>query len=760
MNVKTLTRSFAGGVVTPEMFGRLDLVKYQTGLAEAVNFVTLPHGPAANRNGFEWMKEVKDSTKLTVILPFIYSTTQSYVLEFGDLYVRFYTNAGSVLEANTVITGITQANPGVVTDVAHGYANGQWVFLASIGGMTQLNNRYVKVAGVTANTFQLTDTAGNNIDTTAYTAYTAGGTAARVYEIVSPYAVGDLLSLHFTQSADVLTITHPTYQQRELRRSGATSWAFTALGFAPTLAAPAAPTLAATGAGAINYTYVTTALAANTLEETLASASATVANDITIAGQYNSVTTAAVGGAIRYNIYKLIGGLYGFIGQTDGSALLDKNITPDTTKTPPLTYNPMASADNYPAAVGYWQGRRWFAGTNTQPQTAWATRSGTESNMSYSIPTRASDSISFRIAARQANAIRHIVPANGLLFLTSGGEWLIQSADGTRTITPDNVDPNPQEAIGANNVQPLVVGGVVLYAQDRGSRIREIEFSWQSQNYKSVDISIMAPHYFDGYTITSMAFQRGPNPIAWFTRSDGALIGLTYVKEHQVSAWHIHNTGYSGTFESVCVVPEGNEDVLYATVRRVINGRIVRSVERQRSRLMPTLASAFFVDAGVTYNGSAATVISGLWHLVGATVSILADGAVVAPQVVSAAGTITLAKAASIVTIGCLIAAKFKTLPISLETQALGQGTEKNVNKVYLRVNSSSGISAGPSYDTVRQLKQRTTEPYDSPPSLVTDERSEVITPSWNTNGQICVVQNDPLPITVLSMTVDVALGN
>ena len=155
------------------------------------------------------------------------------------------------------------------------------MYLSGIVGMTQLNGRYVKVANVNAgaNTFELTDIHGGaNINTTGYTTYTSGGTAARVYTLASPYAEADLFDIHFVQSADVLTIVHPSYEPRELRRLGAASWQLSTITFAPTLANPTAPTLATGGPGGgtpISLYYKCTALAAETLEESLASASAT-----------------------------------------------------------------------------------------------------------------------------------------------------------------------------------------------------------------------------------------------------------------------------------------------------------------------------------------------------------------------------------------------------------------------------------------------------------------------------------------------------
>lgn len=754
--IKTLLRSFAAGVVAPEMFGRLDLVQNQTGLSEAVNMITLPHGPFANRTGTDYVLEVKNSTLLTVVIPFIYSTSQSMVVELGNLYARFHTTSGTVLEAAQNITAITQANPGVVTIAGHGYTSGQWVWLTGIGGMTLLNGRYVKVVVVNANTFSLTDLGGAAINTTAYAAFTSGGSASRVYEIATPYLTANLLDLHYAQSADVLTIVHPSYQQAELRRLGATNWTLTNLAFAPTIGTPAAPTVVATGAGGTTYTYSTTAIATSTLEESVASATTAITNELTTPGQFNTITPAVVAGAIRYNVYKLISGLYGYIGQTDGAGFKDNNITPDTTRSPSIPDTTMSSSNNWPGAVGYFQGRRWFGGTLTQLQNIFATKSGTESNMGYSLPAQATDRINIRIAARQAQTIRHFIPLGELLFLTSGGEWSLLS--GNAAITGSSIDPRLQGGIGSNNVQPIITNTSVLYAQDRGGRVREMQYTWQQAGYKTVDKSIFAPHLFDTYSIMSMAWTRGPLPIAWFVRSDGTLLGFTYIPEQQIGAWHTHTT--DGTFESVCAVPEGNEDVLYATVKRTINGRTVRAVERLHSRAMATLSDAYYVDCGLTYTGTAATTISGLWHLIAKTVNILANGAVVEPQVVSATGTITLPSASTVVHIGLPIVAQAKTLPIAVETEALGQGAEKNVDKLFLRVNRSSGLKAGPSYAKLKEVKQRTTEPYGSPPDLMTGEVPLVITSAWNPDGQVCIQQDQPLPVTVLSMTIRVAIGD
>ncbi len=578
------------------------------------------------------------------------------------------------------------------------------------------------------------------------------------YEIDNPYAEADLFDIHYVQSADVLTLVHPNYAPRELRRLGATSWSLSTISFASTLTAPSGVTATATaGTGTINYYYVVTSIGATGIEESVASSSASCTNNLLTAGNFNTVTWTAVSGVTRYNVYKYFGGLYGYIGQASGTSFIDQNITPDMSATPPITQDPFNSSNNYPGAVSYFEQRRCFAGTLNLPQSLWMTKSGTESNLNYSLPTRDDDAISFRVAAREANTIRHIVPLQSLVLLTSSAEWRVTSLN-SDAITPTTVSVRPQSYIGSSNVQPVIINNNLIYAAARGGHMRELAYSWQASGFVTGDLSLRAPHLFDNLDIVDMAYAKAPQPIVWAVSSNGKLLGLTYVPEQQVGAWHQHDT--DGTFESCCVVAEGNEDVLYVIAKRTVNGSTVRYVERMASRMWATQADAFYVDAGATYSGSPATTISGLSWLEGKTVNILADGAV-HPQRVVTGGAITLDVPASKVQVGLPIVADVQTLPWNAQLDAaLGQGRTKNVNKVYLRVNKSGSVFVGPDASHLTEYKQRTTEPYGSPPKLVSDEILVVISPSWNNSGQVFVRQSNPLPITLVSMTLEVAVGS
>jgi hypothetical protein len=772
-NVRTLQRSFAGGEMSPEMFGRIDDVKYQTGAATMKNFTATPQGPAENRAGFAFVREVKDSTKRTRLIPFTYSTTQTMVIELSPGYIRFHTQGGTLLS----------------------------------GGVP--------------------------------------------YEIANPYAEADIFDIHYVQSADVMTLVHPNYAPRELRRLGATNWTLTTINFGSPIAAPTGVTAtryipASSSTNADTYetmSYVVTAITADEIGESVSSSVASVTNNIFVTGATNTISWSAVTGASRYRVYKLLGGLYGYIGSTTGTSIVDNNIAPDLSVTPPIYDNEFVSTGNYPGAVSYFEQRRCFAGTINEPQKIWMTKSGTESNLSYGLPIRDDDRIEFRVAAREANTIRHIVPLTQLLLLTGSAEWRVSSLNSDE-ITPTTISVRPQSYIGASNVQPVIINNALVYCGARGGHVRELGYNWQASGFITNDLSIRSAHLFDNYEISDMAFAKAPIQMVWFVSTSGMLLGLTYTPEQQVGAWHKHDT--DGVFESCTVVAEGNEDRLYVVVKRTINGQTKRYVERMASRHFDSIEGAFFVDSGATYDGtntSATTVtvsggttwgpsdvltitastaiftypgtgdvndaivltdsagnkyrltirsttsttvatarvdvtlptalrntatslysfarntISGLTWLEGKTVSILADGAV-QPQKVVTSGAITIDRASSIIHIGLPYESDLQSLPLAMGIDnGMGQGRYKNVNKAWLRVFQSSGIFIGPDANNLVEAKQRTTEPYGSPPALKTEEIQIMLTPSWLDSGQVFVRQSDPLPLSIVGMTLEVAVG-
>lgn len=682
-NNRLIKNSFSGGEISRELFGRVDLAKVQSGLDTCRNFVVMPHGVVSNRPGFQFVREVKDSTKFTRLIQFSFSTTQTFCIEMGAGYFRFHTL-----------------------------------------GATLMNG-------------------------------------AVPYEITNSYAQGDLALVKYVQSGDVITMVHPSYPPMELKRLSNLNWTFTAITFASQTAAPTGVTAVATyptAGTAKTFKYVVTALNSLGYEESPAStASGTVSNDLTITGNYNTITWSAVSGAIRYNVYKYANGNYGYIGQTTALTFTDDNIIADMTHTIPLIDATFNTANNYPSTVAYYEQRRFFAGTNNQPQNIWATQSASDYNMSYSIPSQASDALRFKIAAQRANSIKHLVPALDLIVLTASTEWRIYAGSGS-ALTASTTTIKAQAQNGVSDVTPLTVGNYILYAQAQGGHLREMSYQWQSSGYTSNDLCLLAPHLFDYNTIADMTFSRAPTPVLWCINNSGLLLGLSYIPEQQVSAWHKHDTT-NGLFESCVTVTENNSDVLYVVVKRVINGTTKRYIECLHSRNFTTQSDAFFVDCGLTYSGASTTNITGLSHLEGQTVSILGDGAVMPQQVVTG-GAITLPFACSKVQVGLPITADAITTPVVVPgDSSMGQSRVKNVNKGWIRVFNSGMFSVGPSSDKLTPIKPRHFESPGTPPALITDEIPLTILSHFSQSGQVMIRQSDPLPLSIVYVAAEVAIA-
>jgi hypothetical protein len=365
--------SFSAGEVSPSLWGRLDIDKVRNGASVMRNFFVSYRGGASSRAGLMFvgqsLQPASESSIPPRIIQFQYNLYQSYILEFGDQYMRVIANGAYLTETPLTITGVTQANPAAVTIAAHGWSNGDWVYIDNVDGMTELNGRSFIIANVTMNTFTLRSTFDNPINSLPYDAYTSGGTAARIYtNRQSPYAADDLPYLKVVQSADVMSLccvnqqTNVEYEPYDLKRLAANNWDFDQLVFEASIDPPASVTAVATvttGGTATQYAYCITSIDRDTGDESIASPIAYVTNSVNIATTAGSlkINWSPVAGASKYNIYKAppsygqsvpIGSVFGYAGTSYGTEFVDSNITQDMTITPPLHLDPFARG----AAIG------------------------------------------------------------------------------------------------------------------------------------------------------------------------------------------------------------------------------------------------------------------------------------------------------------------------------------------------------------------------------------------------------------------------
>lgn len=401
----------------------------------------------------------------------------------------------------------------------------------------------------------------------------------------------------------------------------------------------------------------------------------------------------------------------------------------------------------YPSATGFYEDRLVFAGSKGFPQTFWTSKTGDYYNFGTSIPSADDDGITATLNGGQMNGIKAIIAFGEMLLLTAGGEFKVSG--GGKAITGSNVLSQPQEYRGVSDVNPVTIGSRIIYVQHQGNIIRDLAYSYDVDKYTGDDLNLLASHLFEGHKIISMTYQQIPNSIVWCVRDDGLLLGLTYIKEQDIYAWHQHTTA-GGKFVSVCNIGGATEDKLYAVIER--GGQYYVEIMESRDK-STNVEDQFFVDSGITYEGELAGEISGLEHLEGYTVAILADGNVLPRQTVEN-GKVLLGNKYKKVHVGLPIDAEIKTLPIDFTAQ---DGTylsrKKRIATVTLLLKDSRGGLFGMKENELDEFKWRSNEAYGEPISLQTGKFKVTIkSATYDETQQIIIKQPDPLPMTVLSL--------
>lgn len=651
--IPTIQNSFIAGELSPSFLGHTDKPQYRNGASTMRNMFVRYTGGASSRAGLAYCGMCKQAapnsggtatTNPPKLYNFQYSINQGFVLEFGDQYMRILFKGAYVTEAAQSVTAITNANPGVITIANHGYSNGDWVFGSGLGGLAQFNSLTWIVQNATTNTFTLTDLFGNIVNTTSSPLFSSGGTFARIYTVVAPYAAIDLPYLKVVENANLMTLTcvnqltQAVYPPYALQRVTNTNWTFTQISFNSPVSAPSGITGSVTSSTTANtwYSYEVTAVDLNGNESTPSPALDLLNNDISINAGSNTITWTSSGtGVSQYNIYAatpafttspyvdpgFTGVPYGLIGSsaTSGVKFIDTNIVPDFTTPPPIHANPFATNLTYPGVAQYFQQRLVYAYQLSAPDTYNMSQSGLYNNFDYGIPTVDSDAITGTPWGIQVNGIQWMIPTiTGLLTFMGNGVWIINGGNSV-AITPSDQNAQAQSQIGCSaTVPPLFIGLHVLYVQAKNSIVRDIAFNFLYNVFTGEDITILSNHLFLGYTLSQWAYSEEPYKVVWAVRNDGKMLSLTYIKEQQIQGWARHDT--NGLFTSVCSViePPINEDVsfsieppidaVYAIVQRYIVGTPAAPAgvwayytERMNNRIWQNIEDCFCVDAGLFY---------------------------------------------------------------------------------------------------------------------------------------------------------------
>lgn len=409
-----------------------------------------------------------------------------------------------------------------------------------------------------------------------------------------------------------------------------------------------------------------------------------------------------------------------------------------------------------------------FAGCTQYPQRIDGSNSSDYENFAPSdadgtVP--ANRSYSFSLNANTVNAVRWMQSdERGLVVGTAGGEWIVRASDNVSAISPTNVKAVQSTTYGSAQVQAVRVGKASLFIVRNGKKMRELAYVFTTDGFQAPDLTTTAEHV-PGAGITQLAVTTLPYPVVWGVRADGQLVGMTYEREQEVAGWHRHVIGgYSDSgqsaaaiVESVASIPDstGTRDELWIVVQRYINGGVKRYVELVTKYWEngDTLPNAVFLDASLAYSGAPATVISGLSHLEGQTVTILADGAVHPTKVVSG-GSITLDRSASVAQVGLNYNSTAFTMSIEAgAADGVAQGKQQRVIRIFVRLWQSVGLSvwsnvAG-TYRWVDETFRTTANQMSNAVPLFSGFKRFTYEDTWKQGPTVGFRQSQPLPSNV-----------
>lgn len=560
-NQEVTLQNFAGGVFSPKMYGRYELPVSNNGCKRMRNFIAETQGPATYRPGLRYVNSTRRNNVANLI-DFQFNDEQSYMLEFTDGYLRFYKDGGLILLTDKTITGITQANPAVVTSNSHGYSNGDEVFITEVVGMTQVNGKSFIVAGVTANTFQLTDQDGTNVNSTAYTAYSSAGVANKIYEITTPYTeANDLFALKVTQNADTMYIAHGYYDPRKLTRTDHTAWTLarytrTADPFLTkkvitgvTQASPGVVTSVAHGFETGDQIIIEEIVGMTELNSR-------VYEVVKINADTFSLKTLA-GVAVNTTAYTA----YGSVGFASNQNLLPANCT-------------------------FYESRLWFSGISLSPGKFIGSRSPLSSTGApryddFTSGVDADHAVSYTIGDDEVNDVLWMIGTDRLLFIgTFGSETKVTGETIQQAITPTSVNVRAVQKLGVANVNPVNKENIVIYVQKGSLTVRSLEFDALSDSFISVDRNLLS-EAITASGIKQMTWQSGRPDLLWMVLNDGKLVGLTFKSREDVSGWHDHDT-YAGEDLFLACASMGRVNGYEQTwfvIERSIDGHTRRYVE-------------------------------------------------------------------------------------------------------------------------------------------------------------------------------------
>ena len=845
--------NFTAGELSPRLDGRTDVNKYFNGCSRLENFIIHPHGGASRRPGTKFIASVKTAANATRLIPFEFSVTQTYVLEFGHNYFRIYKDGGQVVSSGSAVEVATPYGTSDLSAIKF-TQSADLMYLVHPDYSPRVISRSSHTAWTIAEVaFRRGPMQDENSTTTTLVASARTGslniTASASLFVATD--VGRIIKLH-EGYAKISSITSATVAVAAVQENSD--------GRTELLPGYTADTI-----GFAEGDPSDTGLEHN---DRITDSTGDFVTQGFKVGQFITVTGAGTSGNNVTN--KLV------VQVTADTILLapsadlvteaagqDVTIVGVLAASTSWSFGAFSATTGFPSTVTFFEERLVFANTETEPQTLFFSVSGDFTDFAEGITS--GSSLTYTIGSNQVNVIRYLVAARSLIVGTSGGEYVVTS--GTQEpLNPTNTQIKRQTTYGTADIQPVQVGNVTLFVQRAKRKVRELGYNYDADSYTAPDLTILAEHITES-GIKEFALQQEPDNIVWCVLENGKLVGMTYRREEQVVAWHEHiiggrfgtctvtvsdyaniavgttltftksdgsivtftseavsgddpadtslgwrpnesnnttadniftrinahadftvanpsaaivtifETNHNGSgflscvssdttrlvttdegisqVESLAIVPgDLDEDSVYMIVKRTVNGAVSRSIEYFSAFDFGTdVTDAFFVDSALSYSGSAATSMSGLGHLEGETVAILADGST-HPTKSVASGALTLERTATKAHIGLNYSSILQTMRIEAGgTEGTSQAKIKRIHDVTLRLYRSVGAKVGSLESELDLIHFRSSaDRMDTAIGLFSGDKEVEFRGGYDSDAFVLVKQDQPLPLTILAI--------
>lgn len=738
--------SFARGEVSPLMFGRVDIEQYPTLLDKCRNCWVRPYGVVSRFAGSEYINATKNNGKARLI-KFVFSPTDSYIIEAGAGYFRFYYNGGIVLKDG------------------------------------------------------------------------------EVYEVENSFTEEQIETIQYVQLDDIIKFAvlpangdNSTAKLTELVRKASDDWEFREVDFKST------PYLDE------NITDTTITPSAATGDSITLTASA----DLFKEGHIGSFWW--IGGTVTTDDKEVQGyvEITAVESATKATAKVIEKLS-GTTATKRWGEGAWSNYRGYPAVIALYDGRLYYARTPHQPRNIYGSKPYAYETFTPAVDNEDDGAINIQLATNangDGSDIKWMVGGSYLLCGTFGGEFIIRGT-GDGAITPTDVSARQRTNWGGERVQPIVAGTFVHYVQRNARKLRQFQYDYYYDGYKSVDVSIFSEHFFDS-GIKHMAYVKNTDSMLLILNNLGQIVILTLEQDQAIQAYSMLE--FDGVVESVETIPayNGNYDEIWYSILRTVNGQQVRHIERIQNPITPeNQEDCWYVRSGLQYNaynltkdntltlsgltgnitatalndifesndlnkrirvidnegnilgqavikavtdarnvslrtvkdfqsmnieggswGVSTNTISNLNHLEGETVQILADGAVQTEKQVENGGILLELDAWKVIA-GLGYQSYIKTMPLEAGSQnGTAIGKRKRINELSIRLWRTSGCRVGRDLENLQQIRFRDANTtLGIPLSLFTGIIPNIkYNQGWEWVANITVEQSNPLPMNILAI--------